>query len=42
MNIHQVNVSYAGEQDRLLLRGDPTALPGMAWVEGKDGLRRAA
>ena len=30
------------DQDRLLLRGDPTALPGMAWVEGKDGLRRAA
>ncbi len=30
------------DRARLLLRGDATALPGTAWVEGKDGLRRAA
>jgi predicted N-acetyltransferase YhbS len=27
---------------RLLLRGDATALPSVARLEGKDGLRRAA
>lgn len=30
------------DQARLLLRGDATALPGVAQVEGKHGLRRAA
>jgi predicted N-acetyltransferase YhbS len=30
------------DRARLLLRGDALALPGLAWVEGKDGLRRAA
>jgi predicted N-acetyltransferase YhbS len=30
------------DQDRLLLRGDATALPEVARVEGKDGVRRAA
>ena len=30
------------DRTRLLLRGDAAALPTHAWVEGKDGLRRAA
>ena len=30
------------DRTRLLLRGDATGLPSVAWVEGKDGLRRAA